>query len=226
MREPGDALRIVFDFGGVLFNWQPLHLVQRHFRRLVTDAASAHAMVAAVFQGFGGDWAQFDRGVLEADELVQRIAVRTGLDSGEVRTLVDAVPPSLTPKQDTVALLKRLHAAGATLHYLSNMPREYAEHLDRTHPDLLAHFRSGLYSSRVQLIKPEAALYELASARFGAPGHRLVLLDDIAANVAGAQLSGWKALQFVDAAACEQALRGHGWWPLETRPPGARRCAP
>src|SRR5512134_979358 len=163
MREVDGALRIVFDFGGVLFNWRPIDLVRRYFPQRARDEASSRAVVTAVFQGFTGDWAQFDRGLLEADELAQRIAARTGLGRADVQGLVDGVPQSLTPKADTVALLQRLHAAGMTLHFLSNMPRLYAEHLDRTHPELMAHFHSGVYSSRVQLIKPEEAMYRLAS---------------------------------------------------------------
>jgi putative hydrolase of the HAD superfamily len=146
---------------------------------------------------------------------VRRIAARTGLDAAEVAALVDGVPPSLTPRPDTVDLLRRLSAAGAQLHFLSNMPRPYAEHLDRSHPDLMGHFRSGLYSSFVRLIKPEAELYELASRSFAAAADRLVLLDDIAANVDAARANGWKALQFIDARTCEQALRANGWWPQE-----------
>jgi putative hydrolase of the HAD superfamily len=207
------ALRIVFDFGGVLFNWQPLELVRRYLPRQSVDAVSTRALVADVFQGFGGDWAQFDRGALDDAELVRRIAVRTGLDAREVAALVDGVPPSLTPKPDTVELLMRLRAAGTPLHFLSNMPLRYAEHLDRTHPELMSHFRSGLYSSRVRLIKPEVELYELASRTFAAPADRLVLLDDIAANVDAARANGWKALQFTDARSCEQALRSNGWLP-------------
>jgi putative hydrolase of the HAD superfamily len=217
MTESGGALRIVFDFGGVLFDWRPIHLVQRHLPQQSHDDASTHATVAAVFEGFGGDWAQFDRGVLEADELVLRIATRTGLPLPNVRELVESVPPSLTPKEDTVSLLERLHAAGVRLHFLSNMPRLYAEHLDRTHPELMARFHSGVYSSHVQLIKPEEAMYRLASDRFGAAGDRLVLLDDIEVNVRAARTHGWKALQFTDAASCEQALRARGWWPLRQR---------
>jgi putative hydrolase of the HAD superfamily len=212
----GDGpLRVVFDFGGVLFNWRPHELVRRHLPRVAVDADSTRAAVAAVFQGFGGDWAQFDRGVLDAPELVRRIAARTGLDAGDVAALVDGVPPSLTPRADTVELLLRLRAAGVSLHFLSNMPMPYAEHLDRTHPELMGHFHSGLYSSQVRLIKPEAALYELAIRRFATPAHRLVLLDDIAANVDAARASGWKALQFTSAQSCEVALRASGWWPLE-----------
>jgi putative hydrolase of the HAD superfamily len=211
--EADGALRIVFDFGGVLFNWRPLDLVRGHFPQQARDDASARATVAAVFQGFSGDWAQFDRGVLEAAELVQRIAARTGLPFAQVRALVDAVPASLTPKPDTVALLERLHAAGTTLHFLSNMPRLYADHLDRTHPELMARFAGGVYSSHVRLIKPEEALFRLAGERFGVPGHRLVLLDDMALNVEAALSHGWKALHFNDAASCERALQAQGWWP-------------
>jgi len=213
MTAENGALRIVFDFGGVLFDWRPIALVQRHFPQQARDDASARATVAAVFQGFTGDWAQFDRGLLEADELVSRITARTGLGVDNVQRLVDTVPQSLTPKADTVALLQRLHATGVTLHFLSNMPRLYAEHLDRTHPELMAHFESGVYSAHVQLIKPEEAMYRLASERFGAPGHRLVLLDDVAANVSAARTHGWNALQFSDAANCEAGLRANGWWP-------------
>jgi putative hydrolase of the HAD superfamily len=215
MSASGDALRIVFDFGGVLFNWQPLELVRRHLPRHATDAAATSELVAGVFQGFGGDWAQFDRGVLEGPELVRRIVARTGLDAREVEALVDGVPPSLTPKPETVDLLLRLRAAGTSLHFLSNMPLPYAQHLNRTHPDLMGHFHSGLYSSHVQLIKPEAEIYALASRTFAAPADQLVLLDDIAANVDAARASGWKALQFTDARSCEQALRANGWWPSE-----------
>ncbi|MFI4932786.1 MAG: hypothetical protein ACHP83_21270, partial [Burkholderiales bacterium] len=87
--EDDGALRIVFDFGGVLFNWQPDELVRRYLPRHATGAAATRALVASVFQGFGGDWAQFDRGVLDGLELARRIVARTGLPAREVAALVD-----------------------------------------------------------------------------------------------------------------------------------------
>lgn len=214
MTARDDALRIVFDFGGVLFDWQPLRAVRRFMPAHAAGEASARALVTRVFQGSDGDWAQFDRGVLEAQELVRRIAARTGLPQADLLALVEGIPPTLTPKADTVELLQqRLRADGARLHFLSNMPAAYAAHLDRTHPELIGCFASGLYSSRSRLIKPEPAFFELASRRFGAPPDRLVLLDDIAANIDAAAALGWKALRFVDAAGVERALRERGWWP-------------
>jgi FMN phosphatase YigB (HAD superfamily) len=93
------------------------------------------------------------------------------------------------------------------------MPAPYAVHLERTHPELMDHFESGLYSSHVRLVKPEAALFELASRRFAASPETLVLLDDIVANVDAARERGWKALRFSDARSAEEALRAKGWWP-------------
>jgi putative hydrolase of the HAD superfamily len=213
MNPDGGALRIVFDFGGVLFHWQPLQLVRRFLPQHAGDDDASRALVAGIFQGLNGDWAQFDRGVLAADALVRRIAARTGIGRADIAALVEGVPRSLTPKPDTVNLLLRLHASGMPLHFLSNMPAPYAQYLDRTHPELMQRFASGLYSSQVRLIKPEAELFALASRRFAAPPERLVLLDDIAANVEAAAALGWNAVHFRDADSAEQALRANGWWP-------------
>ena len=114
--------RVVFDFAGVLFSWQPQRLLQQILPRHATDEASATHWVAQIFEGYTGDWADFDRGSVEPDALVQRIARRTGLALAEVRAVVDAVPLSFQPLPGTVALLQRLHAMGQPLYFLSNMP--------------------------------------------------------------------------------------------------------
>jgi putative hydrolase of the HAD superfamily len=211
-----ETLRIVFDFAGVVFRWQPLQLVQRHLPRHAADLDAAQTAMAAVFEGFGGDWALFDRGQLEADELVRRIVARSGFDAAGVAALVDAVPHALEPDAETVRLLSRLRAAGARLHFLSNMPLPYAAHLDRAHPEVIGHFTSGLYSAREGLIKPEPALYARAGERFGAPANRLLLIDDMPVNVEAARLHGWQAMHFTEAYSCEHALRAHGWWPARS----------
>jgi len=217
MAAPRAVPRIVFDFAGVVFGWQPLELIRRCLPHRAPDDTAARRLQAAIFEGYGGDWAEFDRGCIETGALVQRIAQRTALPAADVRAVVDAVPHALIPRADTVALLARLRAEGAVLHFLSNMPLPYAEHLDRRHPDVLAQFRSGVYSARVQLIKPEPAIFAAAAAAFGAAAGELVLLDDILANVQAARASGWQALQFSDAASGEAGLRAQGWWPAGRR---------
>lgn len=205
-------MHVVFDFAGVLFRWQPVHMLQRELPHRAHDEASARHLAEAIFQGYGGDWADFDRGTVSVPDLVRRIAARTGLGEDEVRTVVEAVPRELHPVPETVALLHRLQAAGRRLFYLSNMPLSYAEHLERTHA-FLGCFEAGVISARVGWIKPEAPIFELAAARFGVPPASLLFLDDMAANVQAAREAGWQALQFADAADCETQLFGSGQMP-------------
>jgi len=203
-------MRIVFDFAGVLFHWQPPHMLQRVLPQYASDDASARRLVRNIFQGYSGDWADFDRGLLQVPELVRRIAARTGLPAQAVRAVVDAVPAELQPIPETVALLRRLHAQGRRLHYLSNMPDPYANHLEREH-DFLRCFDSGVISARVQQIKPEPGIFATAARHFGAEPAQLLFIDDVPDNVEAARRAGWQALHFIDAADCEARLCAGGW---------------
>ena len=202
--------KIVFDFGGVLFHWKPSRLLQRELPSLATDEASGQRWAEAVFQGYGGDWAEFDRGTLEVHQIVQRIAARTGLAEADALRVVMGVPVELQPKPDTLDLLRRLREAGHGLHYLSNMPRPFAELIEAREP-FIQWFDSGVFSAREGLIKPEPAIYELAAARFDAQPAELVFLDDHLPNVLAARAMGWHALHFSDAASAEAAMRAQGW---------------
>ena len=205
-----DPKHIVFDFAGVLFQWRPDKLLQRALQQRATDADSARHWVEQIFQGYAGDWGDFDRGTVSVDDLVQRIAARTGLRLDEVHAVVAAVPGELQPLADSVALLQRLRDAGRRLFYLSNMPLPYAEHLEREH-DFVGWFEAGVFSSREQHNKPESSIFTIAAQRFGVPPDSLMFIDDVARNVDAARAAGWNALLFVGAKDCERQLNELGW---------------
>lgn len=216
-------MHFVFDFGRVLFRWEPAALLQRVLPHRAPDTASAARWQQAFFQdGEGplGDWGEFDRGAVDTAELVRRIAARTGLAPAEVQAVVDAVPEVLQPIPESVALLQRLRRPGRAVYYLSNMPAPFADHLERRHGVVRA-FDDGVFSARVRLVKPDPAIFDLAARRFGQPPARLLFLDDHAPNVAAARAAGWRALQFHDAVQCERDLRAAGWWPHPAPPDGA-----
>lgn len=203
-------MHVVFDFAGVLFRWQPWRMLQRELPQRARDRASAQRWADTIFQGYGGDWADFDRGTVSVPDLVRRIATRTELAEDEVLAVVNAVPAELQPVPETVVLLRRLHAAGRRLFYLSNMPEPYARHLERTH-DFIGCFEAGVISARVGWIKPEPQIFALAAERFGVAPSSLLFLDDVAVNVQAARTAGWRSLQFADAADCEQQMRDSAW---------------
>lgn len=202
-------MKLVFDFGGVLFRWRPLVVMQHTLPTRAVDEPSAAHWADQVFQSYGGDWGDFDRGTVTVPELVARISRRTGLQPAEVQAVVDAVPLELQAKPDSVALLRRLHDAGTPLYYLSNMPAPYALQLEAAN-DFMAWFSDGVFSARVHANKPEPEIFEIASARFGAAPNELLFLDDHLPNVQAARAAGWQALHFTDAAAATVQLRQLG----------------
>jgi putative hydrolase of the HAD superfamily len=198
-------VNIVFDFGGVVFRWQPVAMLMRELPHIATNETSAGLWVGRIFQNYGGDWGDFDRGTVEPAALVQRIARRTGLSAADVQRVVDAVPQELQPLPDSVAWVRRLQAAGHTLFYLSNMPVPYAQHLEDSH-DFFSCFTAGVFSARVRMVKPERAIFDFAAAQFGKTAGELVFFDDHLPNVQAAQAAGWQALHFSDAARAEADL--------------------
>jgi epoxide hydrolase-like predicted phosphatase len=203
-REPGLSA-LIFDFGRVLFRWRPAELLRQVLPELCPDAATTGALVDNFFQGYGGDWGRFDRGDIEVEALTRAIAVRLGLTTDQVAAVIAAVPGELSPIPESVALLRRLHAAGHRLFYLSNMPAQFADHLERSH-DFMSCFDAGVFSARVGLVKPEPAIFELALHRFGLAAGEAIFLDDHPANVAAARAIGLRAVQFADAAQASREL--------------------
>lgn len=199
-------MNIVFDFGGVLFRWQPRELLARLLPQRAATPEAAQQLVDLFFENYGGDWGEFDRGSVEPPDLAERIARRTGLTTAEVHAVIDAVPEALAPIPGTVELLQRLHALGRPLYYLSNMPAPYAQHLEHTH-HFLGLFRGGVFSSRVGMIKPESEIFVHTAAVLGLVPADTLFIDDVAHNVEAARAAGWRALQFTGAPALEAALR-------------------
>lgn len=198
-------MTVVFDFAGVLFHWKPPELLARLLPHRVPDEAAAQRLVADFFQGYSGDWGDFDRGTVEPGPLAERIAARTGLTVEETRRVIDGVPAELTPIPGTVALLRELHAAGRPLYFLSNMPEPYARHLEATH-DFLGLFRGGVFSARAGLCKPEPEIFALCARQHGLDPANTLFIDDVAHNVEAARAAGWQALQFISPQQCRAAL--------------------
>ena len=65
-------------------------------------------------------------------------------------------------------------------------------------------------SGEIGLIKPDLAIYEKHTRDFGlSPAHTL-FIDDAPANVEGARLAGWNAVQFTDPEKLKADLAAHG----------------
>ena len=86
----------------------------------------------------------------------------------------------------------------------------HCKHLERCNA-FMADFADGIFSCRVGLMKPHAAIFALAERRFGIDPANTLFIDDHADNVAAARRRSWQALQFADAGQCSAEMQALGW---------------
>jgi putative hydrolase of the HAD superfamily len=193
---------VVFDFGAVLFTWQPGLLIKTHFPEHAATPEKTAALAQAVFGH--ADWHNFDRGVLSAEAVSQRTAARLGLREPALLALVEGIADHLHPMHESLTLLEELRELRQQkpvlrLYFLSNMPTPYARVLERKHA-FLDWFDGGIFSGDVQHIKPEAEIYELLEARYTLEPAHTLFIDDLTSNVACAEARGWRGIRFESAA--------------------------
>ena len=196
-------MNIVFDLGGVLVRWQPDAIIAAAFsdpgaRQKVLEGFVSHA-----------DWLALDRGTLAPRDAVARASARTGLPAPEIKQFLDNVPASLTPIAETVELLERLKSQGRKVFCLSNMHFASIDYIERTH-EFWRLFDGAVVSCRLNLIKPEPAIYRHLLQQHDLLAHETVFIDDVEANVKAAAQLGMRTIRFENAAQCQQELRQWG----------------
>lgn len=192
-------MNIVFDLGGVVFNWRPDALVRSVFPDTSTQALAKTKIIEH------DDWIELDRGTMTLREAIARGAVRTGLSVDSVTKLFDAVPPSLTPIHETIDLIQTVRKTDHRLFVLSNMGLEAMAYLEQQH-DIWDAFCGIVVSSRIGKVKPEIGIYEYLLSEHQLTATQTVFIDDLDENLSAAASLGIQTIRFVDAAQCRQDL--------------------
>jgi 2-haloacid dehalogenase len=197
----------VFDFGGVLIDWNPRHL----YRKLIPDPVEMERFLAEVttrewhqVQDHGGDPA-------EATQRLQALHPDKHDLIAAFYNRFDEMNAVAFPEM--AALVERLHGAGTKLYLLSNAPNLLDRWLRgparQRHP-FIGLFSDYVVSGLVGHSKPDAAIYRLACRTGGfAPGDA-VFIDDVLANVEGAQAIGMHGVHHRSADQTIRELRALG----------------
>lgn len=193
------SLNIVFDLGGVVFNWQPDAIIKSVFE----DSETQDIVRVEIFEH--ADWVELDRGTIALDQAIDRGATRTGLPRRDVKRLLDAVPRSLTPIEETIELIRTIRNTDNRLFVLSNMHHASINYLERKHKiwDL---FDGVVISSRIRKVKPEIEIYEHLLSTHRLKADETIFIDDMSENLEAASSIGIQTIRFVDTSQCRQAL--------------------
>jgi putative hydrolase of the HAD superfamily len=196
-------LNIVFDLAGVVVRYDQAALIAKVF-----PDSTMHATVRADIIGHA-DWLALDRGTLSERDAIARAADRTGLSTTDIAHFFVQMSAAWVPIAGTVALLQRLHTQGHPLFCLSNMHVASIAYLEETYA-FWGVFTGVVISCRVQLIKPEPAIYAYLLAQYGLEASQTVFIDDTAVNLEAAAQLGIQTIQFENPGQCAGQLRALG----------------
>lgn len=197
----------VFDFGGVLIDWNPRHL----YRKLFADPAEMERFLSEVTtnqwhvpQDHGGDPAEATRRLQarhpDKEELIAAYY-------GRFDEMCEQAFPEMA------ALVERLHAGGTPLYLLSNAPNLLDPWLRgparQRHP-FLGLFKDYVVSGLVGHSKPGTEIYDLICRTGRFRPAEAVFIDDILANVEGARAIGMHGIHHRSAAETAAELRSLG----------------
>lgn len=195
---------VIFDVGRVLFDWDLRHL----FAKLIADQEELEWFVTNVVTP---QWHfQHDAGRPLAEMLPELKA-----EFPDHAPLIDAYAARFNetipgPMPGSLELVERLDAARVPLFAITNFGHEFWEGFRPTQP-IFDRFQGIIVSGTEKLMKPDPAIYRLAIDRFGIDPAGALFIDDVAANVAGAESVGIAGHRFVDAETLARDLVAQGY---------------
>lgn len=181
---------IIFDFGGVLLEWDPRQIFLKFFAG--DEAAMERFLINVDFYAWN---LELDRGTSFAQG-VSELSMRFPQYAIQINAFDEHWEESIIgPIQPVVDVLYWLKAKGYSLHGLTNWSQEKFE-LVRHKYSFFKLFDSIVVSGEVHLVKPDPRIYALLLEQIKRQPEECVFVDDSQKNVAAAQVLGFKTIHF------------------------------
>jgi FMN phosphatase YigB (HAD superfamily)/DNA-binding XRE family transcriptional regulator len=177
---------VYFDINGCL-----VRFFHRAFSKLSQDTDARADVIESTF------WHYNDavcRGEMSVQEFNEAFAKRLSLSNIDwQRYYLEAIDP-IEEMQELATWAAQHYKVGL----LSNIMPGFIEAMMRQGLLPRLDYAAIVDSSKVQAIKPEPEIYDIAQQQAGVPANQILLIDDSRANVMAAEKLGWKVLWFDD----------------------------
>ena len=195
---------IIFDFGGVVVQFNPKDFLMDHFMN-----KRAEEIVYELTFG-SQEWQDLDRGIITREEgnaaMLENAARANRVF--EVQTVIDEWPAILRTKESTVHTMQKLKAAGYRLYYLTNIPADIMDELRQR--EWFSLFDGGVASCDVHLCKPEPAIYTTLMQTCNLAYDESIFIDDNKVNAQAAYNLGITGILYKNPKSFERALHACG----------------
>jgi 2-haloacid dehalogenase len=202
--EPDAPLNLVFDFGGVLLDWNPRYLYRKVFDG---DLERAERFLAEI--GFDERNLRQDAG-RPFDEAIAELCAQFPQHCEHIRLYPLRYPETIAgPLHGTVDLLYELKHRHYPLHAISNWSAETFR-LVRHRYEFFDLFETILISGEVGLAKPDRRIFQRLLETIHQPAETCLLIDDSARNIGAAGEMGFKTIHFRSPEQLRAELAGLG----------------
>ena len=194
---------VIFDIGNVLYRWDLRCL----FAKLIDDPEELDWFLAHVVTP---EWHfQHDAGRLFADMVAER-SREFPVYSDHIRSYSRRFPESIPgPVEGMLDLVRALANRGVPLFAISNFGAESWAQFRPSAP-IFDLFSDIVISGEEKLIKPDAAIYELALQRFSRRADQCLFIDDRPENIEAGEAVGIAGHHFTSATSLENELKDLG----------------
>lgn len=181
---------LVFDMGQVLIRWQPRQFTAKYGFAEADEAL----LVQELFQSV--EWVRLDRGTISEAEAAARVCGRLPQRlHGAVEEIVFSWwRRPLVPVEGMAELLRELKENGYGIYLLSNASLALRRYFPRI-PGAEC-FDGLVVSAEERLLKPQHEIYEVLLRRYSLSPESCFFVDDLPANVEGAQNVGMQGAVF------------------------------
>lgn len=182
---------VIFDFGGVLLDWNPRNLYQQYFpgqpQAMEDFLAEINFMEWNALQDKGRPFAE--AAALLSNEFPQYTKLIHAYYENWEKSIVGQI-------DESVEILIALKSKGFPIYGLSNWSAETFPIARKRYAvfDLLDDY---VVSGDINLIKPDPEIFEYSLKKFGKEPQECLFIDDAEANIITAQKLGFDTIRFV-----------------------------
>ena len=191
---------VVFDFGGVLVDWNPHHLYDKYFGSSEKATWFLENICRYSWNLQMDKGKPFSEGVAELQAIYPEWSEAIGIFHTRWIEMMGG------EVEGTPDLLRRLKAAGYRVFGLSNWSMETFP-LVRDEFPIFKELEGKVISGEELMVKPEPEIYHCLFKRYGLVPEESIFVDDNADNVAASIREGMPAIRFVGAQELERELR-------------------
>jgi len=196
---------VVFDVGNVLYGWD----IGLLYRKLIADPARLRWFLAHVVTPA---WHfQHDEGRASAETMAELVAQYPG-EAALIRAYGPRWLETISgPLPGMIDIVEELASKQVPLYAITNFSAEFWPGFRASAP-VFRHFRDVVVSGVERMVKPDAAIYQLALARFGLQPGEGLFVDDRIENVRAGEAQGFPGHHFTGAGRLRARLEADGFF--------------